>query len=78
MISEKSKFFFTILSYIERLLVSALAVNECISISTFAPLVGIPIEIKSSEIGLNICAITAGIKKYKSIIKTKRRKNMMK
>ena len=27
----------------------------------------------SSVIGLNICAITAGIKKYKSIIETKKR-----
>ena len=41
----------------------------CISISAFASLVGIPIEIKSSAIGLKICAITAAIKKYKSIIK---------
>ena len=75
MISEKSKFFFTILSYIEGLLVSALVVNECVSISTFAPLVGIPIEIKSSEIGLNTCAITAVIKKYKTIIKKKKNKH---
>ena len=32
-------------------------------------MVGTPIEIKSSAIGLKICAITAAIKKYKSIIK---------
>ena len=35
----------------------------------------IPIEITSSAIGLNVCAITAGIKKYKSIIKKKKKKH---
>ena len=43
----------------------------CISISDFAPLIGVPIEIASFAIGLNICAITAGVKRYKSIIKKK-------
>ena len=44
-------------------------------ISAFASLVGILIWIRSSAIGLKICAITAGIKKYKSIIKKKKRKH---
>ena len=44
-------------------------------ISTFASLVGIPIGITSSAIGLRLCAITAGIKKYKSIIKKKKKKH---
>ena len=35
-------------------------------------MLGIPIRIKSSAIILEICAITAGIKKYKSIIKKKK------
>ena len=35
----------------------------------------IPVEITSSAIGLKICAITAGIKKYKSIIKKKKQKH---
>ena len=44
------------------------------SISAFSSLVGIPAGITSSATGLKICAITAGIKKYKSIIKeTKKR-----
>ena len=47
----------------------------CVSISAFASLVGIPIGITSSAIGLKICAITAGIKKYKSIIKKKKKKH---
>ena len=44
------------------------------SISAFASLLGIPIGITSSERGLNICGITAGIKKYKSIIKKMKKK----
>ena len=44
-------------------------------ISTFYSLLGIPIGIGSSAIGLKICAINAGIKKYKSIIKKKKKKH---
>ena len=43
--------------------------------STFATLVGIPIGTTSSAIGLKICAITAAIKKYKSIIKKNKQKH---
>ena len=32
------------------------------------------IDITRSAVGTNICAITAGIKKYKSIIKKKKKK----
>ena len=46
----------------------------CISISAFPSLVGIPIRITSSALGLKICAIAAGIKKYKSIIKKNKKK----
>ena len=35
-------------------------------------MVGIPIGITSSEKGLKICAITAGIKRYKSITQNKK------
>ena len=38
-------------------------------------MISIPIEITSSAIGLKICAITAGIKKYKLIIKKKKKKH---
>ena len=47
-------------------------ITRCISISAFASLIGIPIKIMSSAIGLKICAITARIKKYKSIITIKK------
>ena len=46
----------------------------CVSFSTFACLVGIPIEITSSVTGLKICAIIAGIKRYKSIVEKKKKK----
>ena len=36
---------------------------------------GIPIGLTSSAIGLKICAIDAGIKKYKSIIKKKKKRH---
>ena len=42
-----------------------------VSISAFASLGGIPIGIASSRVGLKICVVTPGIKKYKSIIKKK-------
>ena len=47
-------------------------VSRRISIATFCFLVAILIGTMSSEIGLKICVITAGIEKYKSIIKEKK------
>ena len=38
-------------------------------------MLGVPVGITSSEIGLKIYAVTAGIKKYKSIIKKKKKKH---
>ena len=61
--------------YIEHFLILASTITEYVSNSAFASLVGIPIGIKSSAIGLKICAITAGIKKYKLIIKKKKKKH---
>ena len=61
----------TTLNYIEHFLILASGITGYISISAFTSAVGIPIVIRSSSIGLKICAITAGIKKYKSIIKKK-------
>ena len=44
-------------------------------ISSFDSLLGLPIGIMISEIGLKICTIIAGIKKYKSLIKKKKKKH---
>ena len=56
-------------------LVLVSTVSECVSISALASLIGIPIKITSSAVGLNICVITAGIKRYKSIIEKKEEKH---
>ena len=73
MISNKNKKICKSLNYIEHFLILDSAVTECISISTFASLLGIPIRITSSSIGLKICAITGGIEKYKSLIRKKKK-----
>ena len=55
----------------------ALKFTGCVSIFAFSPLVAIPVGIKSSKVGIKykICAITAKIKKYNSILKTKKKKH---
>ena len=67
--SEKCKMIWKYLNYVEHLLVLVSTVTGCVSISAFASLVCIPVGITSSAVELKICAVTAGIKKYKSIIK---------
>ena len=64
LMSKKHKKVCTTLNYIEHFLILASAVTGSISIFDFASLLGIPIGITSSAIGLNICAITVGIKNY--------------
>ena len=64
----------TTLNYIEHFLTLGSAVTGCVSISAFPSLVGIPIVIMSSAVGLKICVITAAIKKQKPIIKKKKNK----
>ena len=63
------------LIYKEHFLISSSTIVGCVSISAIASLVGITKGITSSAIGLKICAITAAIKKYKSIIKKKKKKH---
>ena len=67
--SKKYKKTFKYINYIEHLLILASRISGCISISAFASLVYVPVGITSSAVGIKISAITAGIKKYKSIIK---------
>ena len=71
LMSNKHKRVFTTLNYIEHFLTLTSAVTECIPISTFTSLFCIPTGITDSAIGLKICAITSGIKKYNSITKKK-------
>ena len=65
---------FVTLNYIEHFLILGSTIADCISISAFTSLVGIPI-VASSAMGLKIYTITAAIKKYKSIFKKKKKKH---
>ena len=53
----------------------ASTVTGSVSVSAFAALVGISVGITSSAVGIKICAKTAGIKRYKSTIKKKKKKH---
>ena len=75
MTSKKYKKVCRTLNYIEHFLIFVSTITGCILISDFASLLGIPIGITSSKIGLKVFAITAGIKKYKLIIKKKKKKH---
>ena len=55
------------------MLILALTVTGCVSVSTFASLVGILIGITSSAAAIKISAITEEIKKYRSILKKKKK-----
>ena len=63
------------LNYIEYFLILTFTVTRCISNSAFAFLLGITTGIMSSAIGFRNCAISAGLKKYKSIINKKKKKH---
>ena len=72
--SRKHKNFYTTLNYIEHFLILVSTITGCILISVFfffASVLGISIGITSFAIGLKICGIAVGIKKYKSTIKRK-------
>ena len=73
--SKKHKNNCTTLNYVDCLLILTSAFTRCVSIFDFTSIVGIPIAITSS---LKIFALTAGIQKYKSIIKKMRWRSMIK
>ena len=75
MISRKHKKVCTTVNYIEHLLILASTITGCTSIFAFTSLIGIPVAITDTAIELKICAIAAGIKKCKSIIKKKKKKH---
>ena len=72
--SRKHKTVCTTLNYIQHFLILASTITGVVSISAFASLTGFPIGITSSAIRLKTCATTAGIEKFKSIIKKKKKK----
>ena len=73
--SEKYKKTCKYLNHLEHLLILVSTVTGFVSSSEFDSLVCVPVGITSSAIVMKNCAITAGIKKYKSIIKKKKKKH---
>ena len=62
----------TTLNNFEDFLILPSTITGYLSISAFASLLGSPIRI---TIGLKLCTITAGTKKYRSIVKKKKKKH---
>ena len=65
------------LNYFKHFLIFISAVTGFISVFPFALLVGVPVGITNSVVGLKIYAITAGNKKYQSIIKKKKKEHLI-
>ena len=69
----RTKRFFKILNYTDHFFIFASAATKCVLISAFVSLFGISVGIASSAATIKTAnAVTAGIKKYKSIIKKKK------
>ena len=68
--NKKHKKTCIVLNYIKYLLILVSIVTGYVSIS-----ISSLVDITSSAVGLKICVITTGTKKYKSIIKKKKRKH---
>ena len=75
LISKKHKKVCGVLNYIDHSLIVISTITGCVYISAFAFLVGLPTWITSRAIELKICIRNAAIKKYKSIIKEKKKKH---
>ena len=75
---QKAKEVCTTPDYIKHFRILASAITVFASVFAFASLLDIPVGMASSAVGLKICAIVAGIKKYKSKIKKKKKGSMIK
>ena len=71
LISDKYEKLGRTLNYFEDFFIFVSAISGCVSTSALASLV--PVGITSSVAGLKTSAINAGIKKYNSIIKKKKK-----
>ena len=69
LISGKLKKTHRYLNYVGNLLILFSAIAGCVSNCAFTSLVWVLLEITTTAIGIKMCAITAGIKKYNSVIK---------
>ena len=74
LMSKKHEKVCKVFNYIEHLLILVSIVAGCVFSSAFASLIGLPVDVASSAIGLNVYVITPGIKKCKLIIKKKKKK----
>ena len=72
--SKRHKEVCKVLNYIKHLFILASTVTQYIPISAFASLVSIPAGLASYTVGQKFFAMTAIIKKYKSMIKKKEKK----
>ena len=75
LISKKYEKTCKYLNCVEHFLIFASAITGCVLNPAFGSLVAIPVGITSSAVGIRICAITAVIKNYKSVIKKKKEKH---
>ena len=73
LMSKNHKKVCTPLNYIKHVLILGPTITGCVSISAFASLVGIPIGITSSAIGLKICAITPAIKNVSQLLRKRKK-----
>ena len=73
--NEKHEKAYRALSYFKHFLGFVSAFGGSVSNSFFASIVGVPVGITSYIVEIKGCAIIAGIKKYKSIIKKKKEKS---
>ena len=73
--SENHKKAWRTLNYFKHFLIFVSATDDSAWVSAFVSLFDVPVGTVSSAVELKIWAITAGIKKYKSIIKKKRKKH---
>ena len=74
LMSEKYQKTCKYLNYVEHLLILVSTVSGYVLISALASLVCVPVNITSSPVGIKACAVTARIKKYKSIKKKRKEK----
>ena len=73
--SKKHKNVWTVLNYIEHLLILVSALTWSVLISDFDSSVDISVGMTSSALWIKICAMFAGTKTYKPIIKKKKKKH---
>ena len=71
--SEKHKKVCSAFNYWKHFLAFLFAVSGCVLNSAFDLLVGVLVDIEISTVGGKICAITFAIRKYKSIVKKKKK-----